>query len=79
MPKAVVRAKGSQCGRCGVDQRNRRTKDHALPPELGRHPRVSRLTHGNTDVGPLERGSVVDAIARHGNDVTVALECADDA
>jgi len=30
--------------------------------------------HGDADVGELERGGVVDAVARHGHDVPVVLE-----
>ena len=34
--------------------------------------------HGDADIGGLERGRVVDAVAGHGDDVALALERADD-
>ena len=35
--------------------------------------------HGDADVGGLERGRVVDAVAGHGDDMALALQRADDA
>lgn len=35
------------------------------------------LTHGNTDVGGLERGAVVDTVSGHGDELAAAVESAD--
>ena len=37
-------------------------------------PRLARTGHGDADVGLLERGRIVDAVASHGNHVVPALQ-----
>jgi hypothetical protein len=59
----------------GLDDRGEGVEEHHVG---GLDGNVGAAAHGDADVGRLERGRVVDAVARHGHDA-VLLELLDNA